>query len=240
MVPPQYSRTVPMVSPCHSLNIPIPYPAVPVLYQCCPHPFGDAVPFLFCLHSVPMGCPLNIPILSSYCSHTITLLFLWDVLLVSPVSPPAIPILLPWCPLGTPLLSLSCPFSPGSPTLVGTVSRSQLVTFLQSHEHPQAPQGEKVNKVGGTLSHPKHCFSTPKLTCHLPQAGHGRDTWGRLHHRAHHAPVLPMDLLAPGLGGERVLGAPQACVTLRGHSEAGFVPTCPCCPFPRPITSFSC
>ncbi|CAN8198536.1 unnamed protein product [Coccothraustes coccothraustes] len=35
--------------------------------------------------------------------------------------------------------------STGSPTLVGTVSRSQLVTFLQSHKHPQAPQGEKVN-----------------------------------------------------------------------------------------------
>uniref|UniRef100_A0A8D0FG36 Chloride channel protein n=1 Tax=Strix occidentalis caurina TaxID=311401 RepID=A0A8D0FG36_STROC len=36
-----------------------------------------------------------------------------------------------------------------SPTLVGTVSRTQLVTFLQSHEHPQAPQGEKVNAGGG-------------------------------------------------------------------------------------------
>ncbi|NXQ25700.1 CLCKB protein, partial [Alaudala cheleensis] len=38
--------------------------------------------------------------------------------------------------------------STGSPTLVGTVSRSQLVTFLQSHEHPQAPQGEKLATVG--------------------------------------------------------------------------------------------
>ncbi|KAF4789380.1 Chloride channel protein ClC-Kb [Turdus rufiventris] len=34
--------------------------------------------------------------------------------------------------------------SMGSPTLLGTVSRSQLVTFLQSHEHPQALQGEKA------------------------------------------------------------------------------------------------
>lgn len=41
-------------------------------------------------------------------------------------------------------------------------------------------------------------------------------------------------------GGKRVVGAPQVCVPLRGHSEGGFVPTCPCCPFPRPITSFSC
>ncbi|NXP60414.1 CLCKB protein, partial [Chloropsis cyanopogon] len=38
--------------------------------------------------------------------------------------------------------------STGSPTLVGTVSRSQLVTFLQSHEHPQAPQGEKLAAMG--------------------------------------------------------------------------------------------
>ncbi|NXA09923.1 CLCKB protein, partial [Sapayoa aenigma] len=41
-----------------------------------------------------------------------------------------------------------CPRPPGSPTLVGTVSRAQLVTFLQSHEHPQAPAREKVAAVG--------------------------------------------------------------------------------------------
>ncbi|KGL88270.1 Chloride channel protein ClC-Kb, partial [Charadrius vociferus] len=35
--------------------------------------------------------------------------------------------------------------SAGSATLVGTISRAQLVTFLQSHKHPQAPPGEKVN-----------------------------------------------------------------------------------------------
>lgn len=38
--------------------------------------------------------------------------------------------------------------STGSPTLVGTISRSQLVTFLQSHEHPQVPPGEKMTTVG--------------------------------------------------------------------------------------------
>ncbi|KAM6240787.1 chloride channel protein ClC-Kb-like [Porphyrio hochstetteri] len=36
----------------------------------------------------------------------------------------------------------------GSPTLVGTVSRAQLVTFLQSHKHPQAPPGEKLATTG--------------------------------------------------------------------------------------------
>ncbi|NXN97051.1 CLCKB protein, partial [Rhinopomastus cyanomelas] len=35
-----------------------------------------------------------------------------------------------------------------SPMLVGTVSRAQLVTFLQSHQHPQAPPGEKLAPVG--------------------------------------------------------------------------------------------
>ncbi|XP_053942083.1 chloride channel protein ClC-Kb-like isoform X2 [Cuculus canorus] len=38
--------------------------------------------------------------------------------------------------------------SAGSPTLVGTVSRAQLVTFLQSHQHPQAPPEEKPATVG--------------------------------------------------------------------------------------------
>ncbi|KAK2521567.1 chloride channel protein ClC-Kb [Columba guinea] len=37
--------------------------------------------------------------------------------------------------------------SAGSPILVGTVSRAQLVTFLQSHEHPQAPPGEKAHHL---------------------------------------------------------------------------------------------
>ncbi|KAM6296209.1 chloride channel protein ClC-Kb-like [Aegotheles albertisi] len=38
--------------------------------------------------------------------------------------------------------------SAGSPMLVGTVSRAQLVTFLQSHSHPQAPPGEKPATTG--------------------------------------------------------------------------------------------
>ncbi|KAM9270191.1 LOW QUALITY PROTEIN: chloride channel protein ClC-Kb-like [Morus bassanus] len=38
--------------------------------------------------------------------------------------------------------------SAGSPTLVGTVSRAQLVAFLQSHKHPQAPPGEKLATTG--------------------------------------------------------------------------------------------
>ncbi|NWI31668.1 CLCKB protein, partial [Sula dactylatra] len=38
--------------------------------------------------------------------------------------------------------------SAGSPTLVGTVSRAQLVAFLQSHKHPRAPPGEKLATTG--------------------------------------------------------------------------------------------
>ncbi|KAM9217764.1 chloride channel protein ClC-Kb-like [Leptosomus discolor] len=38
--------------------------------------------------------------------------------------------------------------STGSPMLVGTVSRAQLVAFLQSHKHPQAPPGEKLATTG--------------------------------------------------------------------------------------------
>ncbi|NXV79541.1 CLCKB protein, partial [Atlantisia rogersi] len=61
--------------------------------------------------------------------------------------------------------------SAGSPTLVGTVKRAQLVAFLQSHKHPQAPPGEKVNGKGGwsaphrtqikLVSHPKINMSPP-------------------------------------------------------------------------------
>ncbi|NXY91314.1 CLCKB protein, partial [Alcedo cyanopectus] len=48
--------------------------------------------------------------------------------------------------------------STGLPTLVGSISRTQLVTFLQSHKHPQAPPGEKVKGGwgGGGLSNPPH------------------------------------------------------------------------------------
>lgn len=50
--------------------------------------------------------------------------------------------------------------------LVGTVSRAQLVTFLQSHEHPQAPPGEKVNWEGGGGSEHR---TTPKKVAFPPQ-----------------------------------------------------------------------
>uniref|UniRef100_A0A8C4U3S5 Chloride channel protein n=1 Tax=Falco tinnunculus TaxID=100819 RepID=A0A8C4U3S5_FALTI len=62
--------------------------------------------------------------------------------------------------------------STGSPMLVGTVSRAQLVTFLQSHKHPQAPPGEKVNRGEHPDAPKKAIFFTHKLTCHLPQAHH--------------------------------------------------------------------
>ncbi|KAM9370365.1 chloride channel protein ClC-Kb-like [Phaethornis superciliosus] len=38
--------------------------------------------------------------------------------------------------------------STGSPMLVGTITRAQLVTFLQSHKHPQAPMEEKLATTG--------------------------------------------------------------------------------------------
>ncbi|KAM4646853.1 chloride channel protein ClC-Ka [Amazona ochrocephala] len=64
--------------------------------------------------------------------------------------------------------------SAGSPTLVGTVSRAQLVAFLQSHKHPQAPQGEKLPPAG-TLG--ESCAIEPVMFQLLP--------WTSLH-QAHH------------------------------------------------------
>ncbi|XP_074781037.1 chloride channel protein ClC-Kb-like isoform X1 [Athene noctua] len=64
--------------------------------------------------------------------------------------------------------------STGSPTLVGTVSRTQLVTFLQTHEHPQAPQGEKL-ATAGTLG--DSCTIEPIILQLSP--------WTSLH-QAHH------------------------------------------------------
>ncbi|KAF1554725.1 Chloride channel protein ClC-Kb, partial [Eudyptes schlegeli] len=59
--------------------------------------------------------------------------------------------------------------SAGSPTLVGTVSRAQLVTFLQSHEHPQAPPGDKVNRGVSTPPHPEKLFFHPKINVTFPK-----------------------------------------------------------------------
>ncbi|XP_064894216.1 chloride channel protein ClC-Kb isoform X1 [Columba livia] len=64
--------------------------------------------------------------------------------------------------------------SAGSPMLVGTVSRAQLVTFLQSHEHPQAPPGEKL-ATAGTLG--DSCTIEPIMLQLSP--------WTSLH-QAHH------------------------------------------------------
>ncbi|XP_075293504.1 chloride channel protein ClC-Kb-like [Opisthocomus hoazin] len=62
----------------------------------------------------------------------------------------------------------------GSPTLVGTVRRAQLVTFLQSHKHPQAPPGEKL-AAAGTLG--DNCAIEPVMLQFSP--------WTSLH-QAHH------------------------------------------------------
>ncbi|NXI36701.1 CLCKB protein, partial [Galbula dea] len=64
--------------------------------------------------------------------------------------------------------------STGSPTLVGTISRAQLVTFLQSHKHPQAPPGEKL-ATAGTLG--DSCTIEPIMLQLSP--------WTSLH-QAHH------------------------------------------------------
>ncbi|XP_064027817.1 chloride channel protein ClC-Kb-like [Pogoniulus pusillus] len=64
--------------------------------------------------------------------------------------------------------------STGSPTLVGTISRAQLVTYLQSHKHPQAPPGEKL-AAAGTLG--DSCIIEPIMLQLSP--------WTSLH-QAHH------------------------------------------------------
>ncbi|XP_027487164.1 chloride channel protein ClC-Kb-like isoform X2 [Corapipo altera] len=68
-----------------------------------------------------------------------------------------------------------------SPTLVGTVSRAQLVTFLQSHEHPQAPPGEKVAPVG-TLG--DDCAIEPVMLQFSP--------WTSLHQAYHLCQLLKL------------------------------------------------
>lgn len=64
--------------------------------------------------------------------------------------------------------------SAGSATLVGTISRAQLVTFLESHKHPQAPPGEKL-ATAGTLG--DSCAIEPIMLQLSP--------WTSLH-QAHH------------------------------------------------------
>ncbi|NWZ37658.1 CLCKB protein, partial [Brachypodius atriceps] len=83
--------------------------------------------------------------------------------------------------------------STGSPTLVGTVSRSQLVTFLQSHEHPQAPQGEKLATVG-TLG--DDCTIEPIMLQFSP--------WTSLHQAYHLFQLLKLQRVFVTHSGELV------------------------------------
>lgn len=168
MVPLQYSHSVPVVSPCHSHTVPMVSPChshtVPKVSQysvyAVPIPFR--VPMLFpqYSHSVSMVFLWGVPSIFPYCPHTTTLLSPWDVPLVSPVPPPFIPILFPWCPPGTPTLSpLSrVPHSGG---------HRQQVPAGHLPPEPQAPSGPTRGEGkwgGGTLSHSKSCFFTPKFT----------------------------------------------------------------------------
>ncbi|KAL9825557.1 chloride channel protein ClC-Ka [Geothlypis trichas] len=83
--------------------------------------------------------------------------------------------------------------STGSPTLVGTVSRSQLVTFLQSHKHPQAPQGEKLATVG-TLG--DDCTIEPIMLQFSP--------WTSLHQAYHLFQLLKLQRVFVTRSGELV------------------------------------
>ncbi|NXW72022.1 CLCKB protein, partial [Hirundo rustica] len=83
--------------------------------------------------------------------------------------------------------------STGSPALVGTVSRSQLVTFLQSHEHPQAPQGEKLAAVG-TLG--DDCTIEPIMLQFSP--------WTSLHQAYHLFQLLKLQRVFVTRSGELV------------------------------------
>ncbi|XP_040389740.1 chloride channel protein ClC-Kb-like isoform X2 [Cygnus olor] len=67
--------------------------------------------------------------------------------------------------------------SAGSPTLVGTVSRGQLVTFLQSHEHPRAPPGLLQEKPASMGTVGDDCAIEPVMLQLSP--------WTSLH-QAHH------------------------------------------------------
>ncbi|KAI1231359.1 hypothetical protein IHE44_0007804 [Lamprotornis superbus] len=80
-----------------------------------------------------------------------------------------------------------------SPTLVGTVSRSQLVTFLQSHEHPQAPQGEKL-AIMGTLG--DDCAIEPLMLQFSP--------WTSLHQAYHLFQLLKLQRVFVTCSGELV------------------------------------
>ncbi|NXD31058.1 CLCKB protein, partial [Spelaeornis formosus] len=83
--------------------------------------------------------------------------------------------------------------STGSPILVGTLSRSQLVAFLQSHEHPQAPPGEKPPSVG-TLG--DDCAVKPVMLQLSP--------WTSLHQAYHLFQLLKLQRVFVTCSGELV------------------------------------
>ncbi|NWU87496.1 CLCKB protein, partial [Onychorhynchus coronatus] len=83
--------------------------------------------------------------------------------------------------------------SAASPTLVGTVSRAQLVTFLQSHKHPQAPSGEKV-ALAGTLG--DDCAIEPIMLQLSP--------WTSLHQAYHLFQLLKLQRVFVTCRGELV------------------------------------
>ncbi|NWI62964.1 CLCKB protein, partial [Todus mexicanus] len=83
--------------------------------------------------------------------------------------------------------------SPGSPTLVGTVSRARLVTFLQSHKHPQAPPGEKL-AAAGTLG--DSCAIEPVMLQLSP--------WTSLHQAHHLFELLKLQRIFVTRSGELV------------------------------------
>ncbi|NXP87530.1 CLCKB protein, partial [Passerina amoena] len=97
--------------------------------------------------------------------------------------------------------------STGSPTLVGTVSRSQLVTFLQSHKHPQAPQGEKLATVG-TLG--DDCTIEPIMLQFSP--------WTSLHQAYHLFQLLKLQRVFVTRSGELV-GAVSRAEVKRGKGK---------------------
>ncbi|NXB82839.1 CLCKB protein, partial [Donacobius atricapilla] len=100
--------------------------------------------------------------------------------------------------------------STGSPTLVGTVSRSQLVTFLQSYEHPQAPQGEKLATVG-TLG--DDCTIEPIMLQFSP--------WTSLHQAYHLFQLLKLQRVFVTCSGELVGAVSRAEVRGENGGKAG-------------------
>ncbi|NXA58985.1 CLCKB protein, partial [Mohoua ochrocephala] len=100
--------------------------------------------------------------------------------------------------------------STGSPTLVGTVSRSQLVTFLQSHEHPQAPQGEKPPTVG-TLG--DDCAIEPIMLQFSP--------WTSLHQAYHLFQLLKLQRVFVTRSGELVGAVSRAEVRGKTGGKGG-------------------